>query len=259
LAIHSLRAAHLESIRELLDRAGADAWPIHLHIAEQCAEVDDCLAFTGERPIEYLCHQVAPDARWHLVHATHAMSWEIEQLAQTGAGIVICPGTEGNLGDGLADVAAWLAADVPIAIGSDSQVVRNWPEELRWLEYGQRLIHRQRNVAASPEHQPATAARLFDVALSAGAACAGQPLWGLVAGARADALVLDTCAPALLGIPPSHQLDALVFAGAEPVFREVLVAGEVLLRDGRHVREQAIAARFALAMEALWDHFTPAI
>lgn len=253
VAIHSLRAADPQSIRALLDQVGEDPMPIHIHIAEQTAEVDDCVAATGARPIDYLCRTFAPDGRWQLVHATHATAHEIDAVATCGAGIVICPATEANLGDGLTDLAGWLRAGVPMSIGSDSQVVRNWPEELRWLEYGQRLMTRKRNVAAAPGSQSASAARLFDAALSAGGRSAGQDLWGLVAGARADVLVLDRQAPGLLGVPPGHHLDALVFSSAEPALHEVLVAGEVVLRDGRHARESAIAARFAAAMDTLWQ------
>jgi formimidoylglutamate deiminase len=252
VAIHSLRAASLPSIQSLVRQVGHDAMPIHIHVAEQTGEVDDCVASTGARPIQYLCDTLAPDARWQLVHATHATAREIDAVARCGAGIVICPATEANLGDGPTDLAGWLRAGVPMAIGSDSHVVRNWPEELRWLEYGQRLLLRKRNVAAAPGRQDATAARLFDTALAAGAQAAGQLLWGLVTGARADALVLDTRASALLGITPGHRLDALVFAGTEPALREVLVAGTVVLRNGRHAGEDAIADAFVRAMGELW-------
>ena len=253
VAIHSLRAASPAAIAELLWQVGDEAVPIHIHVAEQTQEVADCLSATGRRPIAWLCQELAPDTRWQLVHATHATTAEIEAVAARGAGIVICPGTEGNLGDGLTDLAGWLQAGVPMAIGSDSHVTRNWPEELRWLEYGQRLHRRQRNVAASPQQQPATAARLWDAALAAGGKAAGQVRWGLVQGARADALVVDTAAPALLGIPASHCLDALVFAGAEPAWREVIVAGEVVLRDGRHDQQDDISGRYRAVMEALWS------
>ncbi len=253
VAIHSLRAASAQSIKALLQLVGDDPWPVHIHVAEQTQEVDDCVAATGERPIAWLCKTFAPDHRWQLVHATHAQPTEIDSVAGSGAGIVVCPSTEGNLGDGLTDVARWLSTGVPMAIGSDSHVTRNWPEELRWLEYGQRLLMRQRNVAAAPAWgQPATAARLFGTALSAGGRAAGQPAWGLVPGARADALVLDRASPALLGIPPSHRLDALVFSGSEPAFCEVLVAGEVTMRRGIHPRGEAIAGRFSSVMDTLW-------
>ena len=252
VAVHSLRAAGLPAIRELMDLVGDAPMPIHIHVAEQTAEVDDCLQATGRRPIDYLCAELAPDARWQLVHATHATAHEIDAVARSGAGIVICPATEGNLGDGLTDLALWLNAGVPMAIGSDSHVVRNWPEELRWLEYGQRLVHRKRNVAAMPGQQASTAARLFDAALSAGGAASGQSAWGLVRGARADALVLDTTAPALRGIPASHHLDALVFGSGEPGLCEVIVAGRVAMQGGRHPDQDTIARNFEAAMQEIW-------
>lgn len=253
VAIHSLRAASTESIQELLRLVDGENLPLHIHIAEQTSEVDECLAHTGQRPIEYLCQNFETDTQWQLIHATHATPLEIEAVARTGGGIVLCPGTEANLGDGLTDVTAWLDAAVPMAIGSDSQIIRNWPEELRWLEYGQRLNLRKRNVTAWPGHQASTAARLFDAALSASAAPAGYQRWGLLAGARADALVLNSSSDALLGMPSSHLLDGLVFNSSEPKFSEVLIAGEVKLHEQRHVNEEAIALRFKQVMHELWE------
>ena len=170
VAVHSLRAARPESILAL---AESSAGPLHIHVAEQTAEVDDCLAATGCRPIEWLARHASLDHRWQLVHATHSVPAEIDAVAARGAGVVLCPGTEGNLGDGLADLPGWLAAGVPLAIGSDSQVTRAWPEELRWLEYGQRLGLRRRNVSAAPGVEPSTAAWLFDC-VSAGGASGGR-------------------------------------------------------------------------------------
>ncbi|MEY4882836.1 MAG: hypothetical protein RIS34_690 [Pseudomonadota bacterium] len=254
VAIHSLRAASGESIVELMWKTGDDAMPVHIHIAEQTREVNDCLASTGARPIEWLCREFKPDARWQLVHATHATPAEIESVARSGAGIVICPSTEGNLGDGLVDLPAWLAAGVPMAIGSDSHVSRAWAEELRWLEYGQRLNLQRRNVAAAPgQGQPATAARLFDAALKGGQGAAGAARWGLAPGARADALVLNTQSPGLLGIPHTHLLDALVFATSEPAICEVYVAGNRVVANGRHLQEDVIAGRFTRVMDELWN------
>ncbi len=224
VAVHSLRAAQPASILALAQ--GFSAGPLHIHVAEQTAEVDDCIAATGCRPIEWLCRHAPLDARWHLVHATHATAQEIDRVAASGASVVLCPGTEANLGDGLPDLPRWLAAGVPLSLGSDSQVTRSWPEELRWLEYGQRLLLRQRNVAADPATQPATAARLFDRVLAGGAAAAGLARWGLVPGARADLLLLDEDEPALCGLPPSHLLDGLVFAAPARPFRAVMVGGE---------------------------------
>ncbi|MFM2274320.1 MAG: hypothetical protein RL211_192 [Pseudomonadota bacterium] len=256
VAIHSLRAASCESIAALMKRVGDDDVPIHIHVAEQMQEVSDCLAATGARPIEWLCRELAPDHRWQLVHATHATAAEINSVARAGAGMVICPSTEGNLGDGLADLPAWLAAQVPMAIGSDSHVSRSWAEELRWLEYGQRLNLQRRNVAAAPGlGQPSTAARLFEAALDGGRRAAGVKKWGLTNGARADALVLDMQSPGLLGIAPTHLLDALVFATNASAVREVYVAGKQVVAGGRHPQEKVIAGRFADLMKELWDRF----
>uniref|UniRef100_UPI00097CADD1 formimidoylglutamate deiminase n=1 Tax=Pelomonas sp. KK5 TaxID=1855730 RepID=UPI00097CADD1 len=175
VALHSLRAANPEDIRALCALVGERDLPIHIHIAEQQQEVRDCLAATGQRPIEWLCANAAPDRRWHLVHATHATRDEIAAVAAAGASVVICPGTEGNLGDGLIDLPGWLEAGVPVSIGSDSHVTRAWGEELRWLEYGQRLALQRRNVSADPaRQQTSTAARLFEAARQGSAAPAGQ-------------------------------------------------------------------------------------
>ena len=222
VAVHSLRAARAESIIELARRCADDPAPIHLHIAEQTGEVDDCLAATGQRPIEWLCAQVPLDARWQLVHATHATPAEIEAVARSGAGVVVCPTTEANLGDGLFDLPRWLAADVPLSIGSDSHVSRQWPRELQLLEYGQRLTLRRRNVAAAPERgEPSTAQRLFQTMLQGGTAAAGHRHAGLSAGAPANFVVIDTQADALAGVPIEHLLDALVFATDRLVFSDL--------------------------------------
>jgi formimidoylglutamate deiminase len=250
VAIHSLRAARPESIARVA--RGTGDGPIHIHIAEQTAEVDECLRATGKRPIEWLATNVALDARWQLVHATHATAGEIDAVAARGAGMVLCPTTEANLGDGLTDLPRWLDTGVPIAIGSDSHVCRDAMEELRLAEYGQRLALRRRNVTASPGTEPATAARLFDRAIEAGAPAAGLVRGGLCVGARADLLVADLNADGLRGVPPDALLDALVFAGATRPWRDVMVSGRWVLRAHHHARQDEIGARFEGAMHALW-------
>ena len=248
-ALHSLRAARPESIRHLAEHASG---PLHIHIAEQTGEVDDCLAATGRRPIEWLARHAPLDARWQLVHATHTVPAEIEAVARAGAGVVLCPGTEANLGDGLCDLRHWLASGTALAIGSDSHVTRAWPEELRWLEYGQRVLLRQRNVAAAPASgQPSSAARLFERVRQGGAAACGERAWGLERGARADLLVLDAEQGALLGVPAEALLDATVFAAAERPVRDVLVAGRWVLRQHEHPAETAAAREFVRAVSAL--------
>ena len=258
VAIHSLRAASAASITALMHAVNNDDMPIHIHVAEQMQEVDDCVNVTGARPIEWLCGAQRPDARWQLVHATHATAAEIDTVAECGAGIVLCPSTEANLGDGLTDLPRWLACGAPMAIGSDSQVSRSWVEELRWLEYGQRLLRRERNVSAAPRlSQPSTAARLFNAALDGSACAAGLSLWGLKVGARADALVLDPHAPGLLGVMPSHALDAWVFAADAPVLKTVYVAGRQVMTHGQHADEARIARNFGAAMASLWGNAPP--
>ncbi len=253
IAIHSLRAAKAASIGQLVQGLGDEATPIHIHVAEQTAEVDDCIAATGRRPIQWLCDELPLDARWQLVHATHATAGEIDAVARSGAGVVLCPSTEANLGDGLADLPRWLASATPLSLGSDSHVGRDWVQELRWLEYGQRLGLRQRNVAADPmAGVESSAARLLDRHLAGGAAAARFERWGLSIGARADLLVLDAAAPGLEGIAPSHTLDALVFNSAGPAFAEVWVAGRRVVVAGRALAAESVRVAFCRSMGELW-------
>lgn len=252
VALHSLRAAHAADIGALRALVGEADLPIHIHISEQPQEVADCLAAHGQRPMQWLANQHPLDARWQLVHATHSTPDEIAQVAASGAGVVICPGTEANLGDGVADLPGWLVAGVPLTIGSDSHATRAVMEELRWLDYGQRLVLGRRNVAADPPGQPSTAARLFDAMLAGSARAAGLSSWGLQPGARADALVLDPAADGLLGVPTDHLLDAAVFSADPRPYAAVLVGGEVVLEQGRHARQAAIATAFEQAMRALF-------
>ena len=252
LAIHSVRAAAAGSIARLHELAHGFDGPIHVHVSEQRAELRDCVAATGLTPVAWLASQGWLDARWQLVHATHVDAGEIAATAASGAAVVICPGTEGNLGDGFTDLPAWLAADVDLGLGSDSNVTRSWPEELRWMEYGQRLRLERRNVCAQPGRQPDTAASLFERARAGGGRAAGHARWGLEAGARADLLVIDPGDPSLLGLPPGRWLDALVFSSPSRPWRDVMVAGRWALRDHHHPQAERISAAFARAMDPLW-------
>lgn len=248
VALHSLRGASADDIARLMQQVGSHDVPVHMHIAEQTAEVADCLAATGKRPLQWLAEAGYLDARWQLVHATHAEPAEIDAVAARGAGIVICPGTEANLGDGLPDLPRWLAAGVPLTVGSDSQVTRGWVEELRWMEYGQRLVLRQRNVASVPGQQPSSGARLFDAAVAGGAGAAGFAAWGLKAGARADFIVLNREADALRGLPDEALLDAVVFGSNGSPWQSVWVAGRA--RPWR--APQRVGDAYEAAMQALW-------
>ena len=236
VAIHSLRAAAPAAITTLATRCADDPGPVHIHVAEQTREVQECVEATGQRPIEWLLDHVALDSRWHLVHATHATPEEIGGIARCGAGVVLCPTTEANLGDGIPDLPRWLAAGVPLSIGTDSQVTRDWREELRLAEYVQRLVGRRRNVSAEPFRS--TAARLFERALQGGGRAASQAAWGLATGARADLLVADPDDAALRGAPAAHLLDTMVFVSPALPFRDVMVGGAWALRGGEVLQSQ---------------------
>ena len=253
LAIHSLRAAAAGSIAQLRELAHGFDGPIHVHVSEQRAELRDCVSATGRTPVAWLASQGWLDARWQLVHATHVDAGEIAATAASGAGVVICPGTEANLGDGFTDLPEWLAAGVDLAVGSDSNVTRSWREELRWMEYGQRLRLERRNVCAQPGRQPDTAANLFERARAGGGRAAGHARWGLEAGARADLLVIDPDDASLLGLPPARWLDALVFSSPGRPWRDVMVAGRWALRKHHHAQVERISAGFAQAMSSLWN------
>ncbi|MES2999825.1 MAG: formimidoylglutamate deiminase [Pseudomonadota bacterium] len=242
IAIHSLRAVGASALAELVAGASKDM-PIHVHISEQQQEVDDCQIHLGRRPIEWLAANVALDARWNLVHATHADPQEFETMRRRGVSVVLCPSTEANLGDGVFDLPGWLGLSGNWSIGSDSHVTRSWQEELRLAEYSQRLLHRKRNIAAQASLADSSAAALFEGALLGGSAAAGLPLAGIAIGQRADFMVIDTQAPALAGVDADDVLDALVFSSPEAPPSQVYVAGSAV-----PPRDPAIAAAYAAAL-----------
>jgi formimidoylglutamate deiminase len=247
VALHSLRAVDEAAMMEVATDAGR-SMPVHIHIAEQQLEVDDCIARHGRRPVEWLLDKIPVNERWNLVHATQCTPAEFEGVRHTGASIVVCPSTEANLGDGVFDLARWMGQSGSWSIGSDSHVTRSWQEELRLLEYSQRLGLRQRNVAARAALCESSAAGLFQGALDGGGAAAGASLAGLAPGQRADFAVIDTASPSLLGVPPSHLLDALVFSSPDARFSDVFVAARRVQRARPELR-----AAFVRAMNALWS------
>ncbi|MGF6273596.1 formimidoylglutamate deiminase [Massilia sp. UYP11] len=248
-APHSLRAASIAQIRALASGLPAGR-PLHIHIAEQQGEVEQCLAHAGRRPVEYLMDHVALDARWCLVHATHLNEAEVAALAASHAVAGLCPTTEANLGDGLFPLAPFIAAGGRFGIGSDSHVSQSPVEELRWLEYGQRLRHQQRNVAHTPG-QRAVADFLWQAALGGGAAAAGRRVGRLEAGSRADLLVLDDDHPNLDGIIEAEVLGRVVFCGNDNLVRDVLCGGRWVVENGRHMAQEAIAGRYRQALKEL--------
>jgi formimidoylglutamate deiminase len=253
VAPHSLRAISADSLAALLDglRAVDRQAPVHMHIAEQIKEVDDCIAAYGQRPVEYLLERQAPDARWCLVHATHMTPAEYLAVARSGAVVGLCPSTEANLGDGVFDARLYLAENGRWGIGSDSNVSVNPYSELRLLEYGQRLSHRRRNVLADAA-APAVADRLYQGALSGGGAVTGRKVGGLAVGNRADFVVLNGDDPDLAGRGSRQLLSALVFCehGYNPVL-DVFVGGRAVVADGRHRLERAALQDYRKTMSEL--------
>lgn len=249
IAFHSLRGVAPGQIDAVL-AAAADDRPVHIHIAEQQREVDDCLAWSGQRPIEWLFDHVPVDARWCLIHATHASPHEIDCMADSGAVVGLCPTTEANLGDGLFPAKPFLERSGAFGIGSDSHVSVSVVEELRWLEYGQRLRSEQRNRLASAE-VPSIGRFLFGGAIAGGARAAGQPITGLTRGNRADFVVLDGSHPFLAGAAPEHILDRWLFGGSNAMVRDVAVAGRWHVRNGHHPIEAGAAQALTSIMAGL--------
>ena len=231
VALHSLRAVPEEAMRTVLEaiRDGV----VHIHIAEQIGEVQDCLALRKARPVEWLLDHADVDARWCLVHATHLDDEETRRIAASGAVAGLCPTTEANLGDGLFPLKPYLDAGGVIGIGSDSHISVSPVEELRWLEYGQRLVTRHRNISASAA-QPSSGETLFAHALAGGAKAAGGALAALAPGHRADIVVLDDASPLLAGRSPQQLVDTWLFAGNANLVRDVMVGGEWVVREHRH-------------------------
>jgi formimidoylglutamate deiminase len=250
VALHSLRAVPERAMRDVLADPMLEACPIHIHIAEQIGEVQDCLATRSARPVEWLFDHAAIDARWCLVHATHLTDAETAQIARSGAVAGLCPTTEANLGDGLFPLADYLDAGGTLGIGSDSHISISPVEELRWLEYGQRLHTRHRNIAARREGD-SVGETLWRATLHGGARASGLPVGELREGARADLIVLDESSPLLAARDTRSVLDSFLFAGNTPLVRDVMVGGRWRVRDFRHHDEERIAARYRSAVMAL--------
>jgi formimidoylglutamate deiminase len=253
IAPHSLRAVTPETLRAAVAGLDAldDAAPVHIHVAEQGKEVRDCIEWSGARPVEWLLQNAGLGPRWCLVHATHVTEEEAGRLAGSGAVAGLCPTTEANLGDGVFPAPAYLAAGGAFGIGSDSHISVSPVEELRWLEYGQRLTLRRRNLLAGEGEGASVGAALYRGALAGGARALGRPIGALAPGCRADLLSLDADCPALLGKADDLLLDALVFAGNVNPVTDVMVGGQWVVTAGRHRAEHDIFNAYKAAVADL--------
>jgi len=248
-ALHSLRAVPPDAMRKVLD-ALPPSMPVHIHIAEQIGEVQDCLALRDARPVEWLLANANVDSRWTLVHATHLTPAETQAIARSGATVAICPTTEANLGDGLFPLREYLDAGGRWGIGSDSHISVSPVEELRWLEYGQRLNTRHRNIAVRADSPSVGETLMRDVVRSARNST-GHAIGSFVVDDYADAVVLDPDAPALFGARPEDAIDRWIFSGNRPMVRDVYVGGRRVVENGLHRQRVEVAQRYRAAMAEL--------
>jgi len=254
IAPHSLRAVTPQSLAEVVKAIGAidETAPIHIHVAEQEREVQDCVAWSGERPLEWLLGHAPVDRRWCLVHCTQITETELRRLAGSGAVTGLCPSTEANLGDGIFPLVDYLDKGGRFGVGTDSNVVTSPADELRWLEYVQRLITRQRNVSESAAGAH-TGAGLYRRALAGGAQACGRKIGQIAPGFRADLVVLDLDHPALFGRGGDTALDSWVFSGNETPVRDVMVGGRFVVESGRHCAQDEIFANYRRCVAGMVD------
>jgi formiminoglutamate deiminase len=245
LAPHSLRAV---SPGALSAAVAMTKGPVHIHIAEQTKEVDDCLTWSGMRPVQWLLAHQNVDARWCLVHATHMVDAETLTLAASGAIVGLCPITEANLGDGVFPARTYQNAGGAFGVGSDSNVRIDAAEELRLLEYGQRLLLRERNVLAEPGQS--VGATLLRAAVVGGGSALGSSA-AVKEGASADIVSLFPHAPALAEKGGDEIADAFLFAGGRELIDCVWRAGEKVVESGRHRAREAVAQNYLAAMRRL--------
>ena len=249
IALHSLRAVPPAALGEAAVHAARAGCPVHIHVAEQQREVEDCLAAFGKRPVQWLLESGHLTPRWCLVHATHVTQQEIAGIAASGAVVGLCPSTEANLGDGRFPLDDLLAAGGRFGIGSDSNASIDTREELRALEYTLRLWRGKRTLCASAD-APHVGTFMYEQALAGGArACGGAR--GLEVGAPADFIVIDTARTEFAGVHPEALVDAWIFAPRPGLLREAWVGGAQMVRDGRHVAREPLARRYRSAVAQL--------
>jgi formimidoylglutamate deiminase len=252
VAPHSLRAVDLDGLQDLL--AGLSAIdpqaPVHIHAAEQTREVADSLAFSGQRPVEWMLEHLPVDRRWCLVHATHLTDDETRALAQSGAVAGLCPTTEANLGDGIFPLPQFRAEGGRYGIGCDSHVSRNPFEELRLLEYVQRLVLRRRNVTSGGV-SAAVGTTLWLEAAAGGAQALGRAMGAIAPGNRADLVILDASHPDLVGRSGDNVANTAMFSGSGNLVRDVMVGGRWQVRDGRHPKDDTACADYSRSVKVL--------
>lgn len=248
IAPHSLRAVAPDELAAVIPLAAGG--PVHIHAAEQVKEVEDCLAWSGRRPVQWLLEHAPLDQRWCLIHATHTTDAEVAAFAKTGAIAGLCPMTEASLGDGIFPAREFLDAGGLFGVGTDSNVLVGVADELRQLEYGQRLKHRARNVLSGGAGR-STGRALFDDALAGGARALAQPIAGLTPGARADIVTVDADHPSLAGRAGDAIIDGWIFAAGKCAIDCVWAGGNKVVERGQHKLRQSARERFNASVRRL--------
>ncbi len=249
IAPHSLRAISQELLFEVITSLDGLA-AIHLHLAEQIKEVEDCLIWSGKRPVEWLLDKFDVDRGWCLIHATHMNPTETSIMANSGCVAGLCPTTEANLGDGFFNASEYLAQKGHWAIGSDSQISIDPVEELRWLEYGMRLQSGSRNVLVSNAFA-STGRNLLEGALLGGAQACGRDIGRIATGYRADFVVLDSQHPRLYRRREDELLDSWIFSGNTNLVLDVYIGGIKVIDDGHHADEDNIENNYRATLNQL--------
>ena len=248
ICFHSLRAVSKEQMQQVLSTLPSEL-PVHIHIAEQMKEVNDCIEWSGHRPVEYLYENFEVDKHWCLIHATHLNENEVELIADSEAVVGICPSTEANLGDGFFPAVDYLAKKGRWGIGSDSHVSVNVLEELRWFEYGQRLVKQKRNRLSSLQ-QPSVGQLLWTQAAKGGAQACAVALGEIGVGFRADWLEIKDD-EWLVGLSNAQKLNRWLFSGEKNKIANVYVAGKCVIENGCHELDKTLSAQFAQVMKDL--------
>jgi len=250
VAPHSLRAVSPEGLAACVDlRPGR---PLHMHLAEQVPEIEEISTAYGRRPVEWLLDNHQPDRRWTLIHLTHMTKDETRRLAATGAVAGLCPITESSLGDGIFNGTIWAAAKGRVGFGSDSNIRISLVEELRTLEYSQRLRDRGRAILA--EQERSTGRVLYEAGLDGGATAAGRETGAIRKGLWADLVAVDLENPVMAGRKGDQMLDSLIFAGHDGLVRDVWSAGRHVVSEGRHMERDRIIADYLTTISQLQDH-----
>jgi formimidoylglutamate deiminase len=253
IAPHSLRAVSEPSLKALLaalPALGMDNSPVHIHVSEQVKEVDDCIAWSGKRPVQWLLDNAPVNSNWCLIHATHSNPDEVARIAQSKAVVGLCPTTEANLGDGIFPGADFLHHQGRIGIGSDSNVCVSPFEELRQMEYAQRLITKRRTVLCD-EKTPSVGRSLYTRAANGGAQAIGLQSGALAVGKRADIIAINTDTPLLADKQEDKLLDTLIMVSQTPPVTHVWVAGNCVVENGHHRLEEQTSTAWKKALKEI--------